>query len=434
MDATILLAVLVAAGGVNADLSSRLNLRWAEPESAWLSWLETRAALTLEPLRADRVASRIGVELRARAFPAVSSLFGSGQAAEAEPVEVLLGEAYVRMFDLVPGLNFGLGRQLVHWGSADAINPTNLLCAPDYTDPLSWDARRPAWLAHAEYAPVSHFGIELAWRPVFEPALTGTSGWFPTARLMPTEEELRLGLVRQFLEQGVPAESAQVWAARYRVTVGEDYRLPGRTLADGSGGGRVRSRLGPVDVSAGVLRGYDFLPSVTPVTAVRPETQQIDFSLLTRYPRATFLGADIATDLLGAGLWAEAAWTRYDDSLPGDRLDLICGADYTLAGLYGNLQYLRGRFPLALASGVEAGNYLLGAVERRFLGEHMLLRLGGVVEVGDRSWGLLPLARWIPLSGLEVELGGLAFTGTGDDVFAPLDRNDEVYLGFRYRF
>lgn len=436
MASNFLLALLVAAGGFRADLSTRLNLRWAEPESAGLSWFQTRAALDFEPLRGDRVESRVGIELRADAFPALTSVLDPGSANNAEPVEVLLGEAYVRLFDLVPGMNLGLGRQLVSWGTADAVNPTSVLCAPDYTDPLVWDARRPAWMAHAEYTPIPAIGVELAWRPVFEPALIGNSGWFPTMSLLPTADQLRLGLVQQFIEQGVPAESAQVWAGRYTITVGEDYQVPGRTLADGSWGGRLKSRLGPVDVSAGLFRGYDFLPSATPVTTVQPESQTLDFTLVESHPRATFAGADFATDLFGAGLWAEAAWTRYDDSLPEDRLDVIGGMDYTLAGIYANLQYLHGRFPLALASasGETVGDYLLGAVERHFLGNRVLLRLGGVVEVSDGSWSLQPLARWMPFGGVEVELGGLVFAGEDEEAFAPLDACDEVFLGARYRF
>ena len=432
----LLLALVIAAGGFHADLATRLNVRWAVPESARLSWFQTRAALVFEPLRADRIESRIGLELRADAFPILTSALEPGGAADAEPVEVLLGEAHVRLFDLVPGLNLGLGRQYVHWGTADAVNPTNTLCAPDYTDPLTWDARRPAWLAHVEYNPVPIIGLELAWRPVFQPALTGTGGWFPTGGLLPTEEQLRLGLVQQLIEQGMPPDTAQAWAGRYRITVGEDYRLPGRALADGSWGGRVKTHFGPVDISASALRGYDFLPSVVPVTVVRPESLRLDFTLVERYPRATFVGADFATDIFGAGVWAEAALTFYDDSLPEDRLDVICGADYTLGGIYLNLQYLHGRFPLALAraSGETSGDYLLGAVERSFLGERVLLRLGGVIEVTDGSYGLLPLVRWTPFGGVEVELGGLVFTGKDEQVFAPLDANDEVFLGVRYRF
>lgn len=434
MNPGILFTALLAAGSWQADLSGRLNLRWPGGESARLSWFETRAALNFEPPRTDRVTGRLGLELRADGFPTVATLFGSGQAGETEPVELLLGEAFVRLFDLVPGLNLGLGRQLVHWGAADAVNPTNLLCAPDYTDPITWDARRPAWLAHAEYAPLPAVGFELAWRPVFEPALTGTSGWFPAAAQLPTEEQLRLGLVREFIEQGVPPESAAAWAGRYRIAVTEDYRLPGRALADGSWGGRARTRLGPADFSASLLRGYDFLPATLPVTDHRPETREFDFTLVTRYPRATFLGADLAADIYGAGAWAELAWTRYDDSLPADRVDIICGMDYTLAGTYVNLQYLRGRFALALASGLETGDYLLGAVERRFFGERVLLRLGGVVEVTDGSYGLLPLVRWQPFGGTEIELGGLLFAGAEQQAFAPLDRVRELFLGFRYRF
>ncbi len=106
--------------------------------------------------------------------------------------------------------------------------------------------------------------------------------------------------------------------------------------------------------------------------------------------------------------------------------------DYRFAGLYLNLQYLQGRFPLGLAdtgSGTE-GRILFG-LEQELFSNRLLLRLGGLAGLETGTAALLPLLRWRPSDGLELDLGGLVSQGDGD---SPLAGRREFFLGARYRF
>jgi hypothetical protein len=430
-----LLAVLVGTSGVGGDVMSRLHLRTAAIDSAAVSWFETRAKLDFEPEFSDVVSAKLSLEFRLDAFPTISSVGQLGDASILEPVTVLLGETYLRVHNSVPGLTLTAGRQLVHWGTADGINPTDNWNPPDYSDPFTWDARRPAWMLHADYSPANAFGIELAAKPLFEPALSVSDRWFHVEHL-PTDALLRQGLVQQFLGYGLDSLTARLLAGAYTVNISEDYQLPGNRVADMTYGGRAKTHFSVFDLSAGVVRGYDFLPTAQPEVVTDTATKTMSFALHERYARRTIIGGDLATNVSGVGLWAEAAWSAYDDSLLEDELSVIGGFDYTLAGFYLNVQYLHGQFPLALAqtSAEPDKDFVLAAVERKFFSDRLLVRAGGAVDAKHGSLAFLPLVRWIPADGVELNLTGLVFAGPDGSAFAPLDANDEVCVGARFRF
>jgi hypothetical protein len=430
-----LVALIVGTTNVGGDVMSRVHLRTAALDSAAVSWFETRAKLDFEPELGDMVSAKLSLEFRLDAFPTISSVGQLGEAARLEPVTALLGEAYLRVHNPLPGLTLTVGRQLVHWGTADAINPTENWNPPDYSDPLTWDARRPTWMLHVDYSPVNEFGVELAAKPVFEPALSVSDRWFHVDHL-PTEAVLREGLVQQFIGYGLDSTTARLLAGTYTINIAEDYQLPANRLKDMTYGGRARTHFSIFDLSAGVVRGYDFLPTAVPEVVTDTATKTLSFTLREHYARRTVIGGDAATNFAGIGLWAEAAWSAYDDALPEDELSVIGGLDYTLAGFYLNVQCLHGQFPLAMAqtSAKPAKDFVLAALDRKFFSDRLLLRAGGAVDVKHGSLALMPLARWMPADGVELDLTGFVFTGKAGSAFAPLEGNDEACLGARYRF
>jgi hypothetical protein len=426
-----LLALLSA--GLDGEVGSRIQLRLGALNSAAVSWFETRAVLGYSPDLGERVRGRLGFELRADNLAAIGSYADLADPDRSEPVSLLLNEAWLGFPDALPGLSLTLGRQKVHWGTGDGVNPTDNLCAPDYSDPLVWDARRPAWLLHAEYAPVQAFGIEAAVKPVFEPALGTTTRWF-SVRMLPSVDELREGIRLGLIGNGYDTATARYVAGLYNITASERLDLPRNSLENYTGGARVKTHFGSIDLSASVLRGWGFLPGYSPVVSI--DSFDYRFTLAGSFPRRTAVGADFAADLAGVGLRAEAAYSLYDDSLPDDELELIAGADYSIAGFYLNAQYLRGGFPLALAAGASGAgkDYVLGTVEREFLDTRLKVRLGGAVDLRDGSYAFQPVLTVRPVSVAEVEVGAMLFGGDAGSAFAPLADNDMAFFGARFRF
>lgn len=430
---TLTFCFVFAESPFQAKFKSKLHLRANALDSAAISWFETRVNLGFLPLRSRKFDSKIEVEIRTKGFPKLTSTNQLDEPSLFEPVDVMLSEAYFRLYEVLPGLSFSAGRQLIHWGTADAINPTNNIVAPDYSDPIVWDAKRPAWLIHTEYMPIPWVGLELVAKPVFESAMVPPKSWFWIENL-PTTEQLRRGLIASFISQGIDSLTAQTIASNYTITVSEDFQLPKNTLKAMSYGGRIKTRFSIFDVSASLFRGYDFLPYATPITTINPEAFTLDFVLQERYPRQTIVGGDIATNLLGIGIWAEAGYSFYNDSLPKDKLTFIAGADYSFSGFYTNLQFLRGPFPLAMTNPKADYNFILGALERRIFDDRLLLRAGGIIDVKKGSYCFLPLVRWMPISGLQFDIGGLVFGGKANSAFKPLEVIKEVFFGVRYQF
>jgi len=433
--AATLLALLAGTAGLGGDVMTRVHLRTAALDSAAVSWFETRARLDFEPDLGDMVSAKLGLEFRLDPFSQLSSAGQLGEPARFEPVTVLLGETYLRVHNPLPGLTLTAGRQLLHWGTADAINPTDNWNPPDYSDPFTWDARRPSWMLSTDYSPANAFGIELAAKPLFEPALSVPDRWLHVDYL-PSEAVLRQGLVQQFIGYGLDSVTARLLAGAYTINIAEDYRSPANRLKDMTYGGRARTHFSVFDLSASMVRGYDFLPTAQPEVVADTATKTLNFTLHEHYARRTIIGGDAAANVAGIGLWAEAAWSAYDDTLPEDELSVIGGFDYTLAGFYLNAQYLHGQFPLALAqtSAEPDRDFVLAALEHKFFADRLLLRAGGALDVKHGSLAFLPLARWVPADAVELDLTGLVFTGKDGSAFAPLDANDEVCLGARYRF
>jgi hypothetical protein len=425
--------VVFAQSSFQADLATKIHLRANTLDSAAISWFQTRAKITFVPIKNRNFDSKIGLELRVNGFPKLTSVNQLDEPSLFEPVDILLGETYFRLYDAVPGLTITAGRQLVHWGTADAINPTNNIVAPDYSDPTIWDAKLPAWLIDADYNPLSVLGVELIAKPIFEPALTTPKSWFWINNL-PTTEQLRQGLITSFINQGLDSLAAQTLASNYSITINEDFQLPGNTLKNMSYGGKIKTHFSVFDMSASLFRGYDFLPYVTPVTTINPSTHTLDFAELERYPRKTVVGGDIAGNLFDIGVWAEAAYSIYDDTLPKNKIDFIAGADYSLKGFYANLQFLHGQFPLAITQYDSDFNYVLGALESKFLADRLLLRAGGIVDVEKSSFGFLPVVKWLPVDGAEIEVGGLLFGGKEGSAFKPLENIKEIFFGVSYKF
>jgi len=430
-----LLVVLVGTPVVGGDVMSRVHLRTSALDSTAVSWFETRAKLDFEPELGDLVSAKLGLEFRLDAFPQLGSADQLGEAARFEPVTPFLGETYLRLHNPLPGLTLTAGRQLVHWGTADAINPTDNWNAPDYSDPLTWDARRPSWMVHADYSPATEFGVEFAARPFLEPALSVPDRWLHVDYL-PSESVLREGLVQQFIGYGLDSATARLMAGMYTINIAEEFQLPANRLEEMSCGGRVRTHFSVFDVTASIMRGYDFLPTAVPEVLTDTANRTMTFTLHEHYARRTIIGGDLATNLADVGLWAEAAWSTYDDSLLEADLSVIAGFDYNLAGFYLNCQYLHGRFPLALAqmSGEPNKEFVLAALERKLFADRLLLRAGGAVDVKHGSLALLPLVRWMPASGVEVDLTGTVFVGKTGSAFEPLSASDEACFGVRYRF
>ena len=113
-------------------------------------------------------------------FPQTDTLEDLMLRERVDPVRIESDALYLEVLDFAPGLDLRMGRQIVHWGTADQFNPTNVINAYDYEDPLKFgEAVANEMLVLKYTTPFSYFAdsttlfddlaIELAVVPVFRP-------------------------------------------------------------------------------------------------------------------------------------------------------------------------------------------------------------------------------------------------------------------------
>jgi len=217
------------------------------------------------------------------------------RAADAPRAELLEGYATLHL----PGLDLRLGKQIVAWGRADGINPTDNLTPRDYRVllPYDEDQRFGAWAARATAPLTSALTLTVYASPDFQPDKVPP----PTA--------------------GLPIET----------------RRPGRVLKDLATGVKLDRSSGALDWSVSYYRGFSQLPTVE---AAGP-------ALRLGYDRTQVLGADFARNFGRYGFRGEIAYIvpadpgGVDPNADRSRLFLVAGVDRTFQeNLNVNLQLL----------------------------------------------------------------------------------------------
>lgn len=381
------------------------------------------------------------LDIRSYDFPSLSSGSDLEDPERHLPTRATLWEAYVHLWNfLVDGLDLRVGRQRIQWGTADKLNPTDLLNAYDFSDLVDFTARVPTWAASAEYY-VADLTLTGVWSPVVHPPL------------MP-----RGGGAALFL--GSPDSFGDARLASVDVSL----EPPSRRVADGLLAFKLAGNTLGADYSLSYVTGYDGVPflqrlDLRPVVAdVAADAFAAEMTL--GLPRARTVGADFATEVRGVGVWGEAALilprgeertvtttvgtqtTR--ETVPGvddqTYLKSTVGLDYTFpGGWYVNAQWAHGLF---FERGAEQlHDYFVGRLERDFLGDELKVALGGAMEFAAWSdisenfgYGVFPELTYSPADNLEVTLGAFVVGGRGPSLFGAWDATDQIYSGVEVSF
>jgi hypothetical protein len=231
--------------------------------------------------------------------------FRYGREGQAQQLFVDLREAYVNLY--AGPLDLRLGQQIIVWGRADALNPTNNLTPFDLRvrSPVEDDRRRGNVGARAflAFAPVRLEGV---WMPIYSPS------------------ELPVVLPRY-------------------VAMG-DSRFPKPTLDNGLEAVRFHLELASFEASVSYLYGHAPLPGLTLsdyTVGVDPPEIRVSRTAYDQH----VIGADFSTAIGDTlGLRGEAAFRRplhYQDRPYAARPDLqyIAGVDHNFGSVSVILQY-----------------------------------------------------------------------------------------------
>ena len=235
--------------------------------------------------------------------------FRYGLQGEAQGLLIDAREAYANVY--AGPFDLRLGQQIVVWGRADALNPTNNLTPFDLRirSPIEDDRRLGNVGARANLR-LSPVRLEGVWLPIYRPS------------------ELPVVILPQFVGFGPPT-------------------FPAPTLQNGLGAGRLHLELASFELSVSYLRGYAPLPGLTLASlAFDPVTPQVLVSR-TAYNQHV-VGFDLSTTIGQVGIRAEAAYRLpidYKSRSYAARPDVqyVLGADHTFGSVSVIAQYM-GRF------------------------------------------------------------------------------------------
>jgi hypothetical protein len=331
-----------------------------------------------------------------------------------EPVKLdqVYADIYLKNTDL------RVGRQVVSWGTADGINPTN------YINPR-------------------------------ELSLTGTEpGGKPLACLKATyygkKADMTGVIVFDFEPQEIPEE----------LEIGVGQLIPGfggfpspaeieNTLENMEFALKVEKRIADWDTKLSYFHGWEDYPALwielepgfPPQLEAKSQYQQVDK-----------VGLATAGSLKKVGLWSEMAYVMPREieemrnafisfSMNKPYLQAVLGADYTFGRIYVEGQYIYYENGSLLSpynqygagEDITAGNYLMVQSSCEINQIHSL-RLGGIVNLQDSSYTLMPQYTYAINEVTDLSVRGGLFLGEAGTEFGMLKSIDFIDLGIKISF
>jgi hypothetical protein len=366
-----------------------------------------------------------------------TDLFTLGSVA---PVTLDLREAYFELKGFIfDNVDLKVGRQRIAWGTADTLNPTDNVNPYDLTD--IWDFGR-------------HLGSDAVQLSVYAGGLTFTGLVVPvfTPAVLPQGTAASALMPASFA--GAPGMSISGMTT--------SVVLPGSSVSDSfSAGVKVSGNLLGYDVSASYLYGRQSLPIVDKVV-ISPAGVPggVNVASVLVYPRDHIFGADMAGQLFGVGVWAEAAvFLPQKVTLTTDMSALamgvqqtvalesapyvkyVIGADYTFpANIYVDAQYLHGFVQEVGQDNLE--DYFEVNLDWRLLDDKIKLTpLSALVEIKDWSnipgnYAILaaPSVTIHPVDNAELVVGFHWIQATTSTAYSSMSGKNEVFADAHYSF
>lgn len=317
----------------------------------------------------------------------------------------------------VGAVDVRLGRQIIAWGRADQINPTDNLTPKNFTLLVPEDADQRSGTTGAR-------------------AIYRVAGLSLTGVVLPTFEPHVIPLQR-------PPENS---------TLRE--RLPGDPVMQGAF--KVEQTGGRVDWSLSYFDGLDLFPDLG-IDSLRPT----GVDLLLRHHRIRVAGADAAAALGPYTVRGEVAYTFTEHERAGDQIKspfvfLVLGADRTLpGGLYVNIQYVMRviahfQDPFAVGDPTvrrvaieqasindqldEAKHALAVRLSKTWLNETLVTEITSIVSPARAEFVLRPKVKYAVTDRLKLTAGADIFRGEAPSFFGRLRDTSTAYVEVRWDF
>ncbi|WP_027339623.1 DUF1302 family protein [Halonatronum saccharophilum] len=199
-----------------------------------------------------------------------------------------INEAYLEYYTM--NMDWKLGKQVVNWGSAFKVNPTNYFNPQNSSSSTPLDDKLGVRAVKGTYYTMG--GAELT--GVISPTFKGLDS---------------------------PIEGIEVNKVSDRI---KDMQVGVKATKRGFNG---------YDLSLSLYNGFDKIPSVSEIDEHGNPTE-------LEYPEVTKIGFDLIGDINDIGIWSEIVYNIYGEDYCDDNFTIALGADYN----FDNDLYLVGQF------------------------------------------------------------------------------------------
>lgn len=331
-----------------------------------------------------------------------------------EPIK--LDQAYADIY--LKNTDLRIGRQVISWGTADGINPTNYINPRELSLTETEPGGKPLASLQATY--YSKIGD-----------VTGVIVFDYQPQEIP--EELERGL-----EQAIPGFGGFPLPAEMENTLSNmEFAL------------KVEKRIGNWDTKLSYFHGWEDYPALwiglgpgfPPQLEAKSQYQQVDK-----------VGLATAGSFKTVGLWSEVAYVMPREieemrnafisfSMNKPYLQAVLGADYTLGKVYIQGQYIYYQNGSLLSpynqyetgEDITAANYLM--VQSSYgINQVHSLRLGGIVNLQDSSYTLMPQYTYALNEVTDLSLRGMLFFGGEGTEFGRLKSIESIGFGIKTSF
>jgi hypothetical protein len=323
-------------------------------------------------------------------------------------------------------LDLRIGRQILAWGQADLVNPTDHLSPRDFTDPLeSTDERLGIW----GIRPKLQLGDVLLDGAVV-PVFTGSILPFGSPRWSPP------------MPPGIPnpADPTQVIPLAYEVLPDQE---PATTFANMQYAAKVSGSVRGWDLSASYFDGWEDVPHVRRELTINDAGTRT-VRIAPEYLRKRAVGGDFATVVGPFTARGEAAYISLDHATEPDYFQYVLGLERTFGdmmaagGTFLLVQWVQTVLPDDFVPPPLDFNYLFQKsttvrVQRNLTAAAQVV-VEGLYEWANRGYYVQPAASYkfgdhVRVEGLVDLLGGRA-----SQFFGFYEQNKRVQFRVRYSF
>ena len=340
-------------------------------------------------------------------------------------------DAWIQAAGTRGDLRAGYGR--VIWGRLDEIQPSDVINPIDASRFLfdgRSEARLPVAFVRGRFFAREDLTIEGVLAPVFE------RGRFDELE----EPSSPFNLVRDVTIPALPASVASAGTNELQLRRIE----PDRTWSNMSGGARVSTTVGRVDISGSVYRGFESFGLITIDTGGPPLLPASPvLRLVERYPRFTMIAGDFETVRRDWAVRGEAvlfvdkqlAGIARLDGVPGRAFDAGVGVDRRSGDyrVFASAIVHREWSDRAPAL-TKADLNLVGSIDRDIARGRYFVRGFAVVNPADASAFVRALFVWKVRDDVSLEGSAAAFLGTSDDTLGRFQDRDFLLTRIRYRW